>query len=237
MHRRSAKPGLTKLERDIGYAFKERGLLELALTHCSAVPYGEGSHNQRLEFLGDAVLEMCVSEHLYLTHPEMPEGKLTKIRAGIVSEGALAEAARAIHLGAYLRIGKGEECTGGRAKASILADASEALIGAVHLDGGLENARAFILHFLREQIVYAINAGGIRDYKTELQERLHREGVGESEYRIRSETGPDHKKEFLAQVSFAGKLQGEGAGSSKKTAQQEAARAALQSLTAEQNHK
>jgi len=217
------------LEKSIGYAFKNERLLLTAFTHCSAVPAGGGhqTHNQRLEFLGDAVLELCVSEHLYASHPDMPEGKLTKIRAGIVSEGALAEAARALNIGEYLRIGKGEECTCGRTKSSILADAFEALIGAVYVDGGLEPARAFVLACLRRQIESAVDAGGIRDYKTELQEALHRAGLGESEYRITYEAGPDHKKEFIAQVHFAGKLQGEGTGPSKKAAQQEAARAAL----------
>ncbi|MFZ5975927.1 MAG: ribonuclease III [Bacillota bacterium] len=219
-------------EESIGYSFKNSKLLQTAFTHCSAAQNGEEKpeHNQRLEFLGDAVLEMCISEYLYLAFPQMPEGRLTKIRAGIVSEGALAKAANKLSLGAYLKIGKGEERTGGRTKPSILADVAEALIGAVYLDGGLDAARQFILRFLAEQICEAVEAGGIRDYKTELQEAVHKAGLGESSYSITFETGPDHKKEFCAQVSINGDVWGEGSGPSKKAAEQQAARLALERL-------
>ncbi|MGI5907582.1 MAG: ribonuclease III [Christensenellales bacterium] len=219
-------------EAKIGYRFKDPMLLSAAFTHCSAVQNGgEGpGHNQRLEFLGDAVLEMCISEHLYLGFPEMPEGRLTKTRAGIVSEGALAAAAGKLSLGAHLIIGRGEELTGGREKPSILADASEALIGAVYLDGGLNSARRFVLRFLGNQIKEAVEAGGIRDYKTELQEAAHRAGLGECSYRTTCETGPDHRKEFVVQVIIGGEVRGEGGGQSKKAAEQQAARAALMRL-------
>lgn len=220
------------LEESIGYSFNNSKLLQTAFTHCSAAQNGDAKpeHNQRLEFLGDSVLEMCISEYLYLAFPKMTEGRLTKIRAGIVSESVLASAARKLSLGAYLKIGKGEERTGGRTKSSILADVSEALIGAVYLDGGLESARGFILEFLAEQIQEAIEAGGIRDYKTELQEAAHKAGLGESSYSITFETGPDHKKEFFAQVCITGEVWGEGNGPSKKAAEQQAARLALKRL-------
>ena len=219
-------------EAKIGYRFKDAVLLSTAFTHCSAVQNGgEGpGHNQRLEFLGDAVLEMCISEHLYLGFPEMPEGRLTKLRAGIVSEGALAAAARKLSLGAHLVIGRGEELTGGREKPSILADVAEALIGAIYLDGGLNSARRFVLRFLGDQITEAVEAGGIRDFKTELQEAAHRAGLGECSYRTACETGPDHRKEFVVQVIIGGEVRGEGDGQSKKAAEQQAARAALMRL-------
>lgn len=220
------------LEQSIGYSFTDKDLLQTAFTHCSAAQNGEGKpeHNQRLEFLGDAVLQMCISEYLYRSFPKMPEGSLTKIRAGIVSENALADASAKLSLGDYLNIGKGEERTGGRTKMSILADLGEALIGAVYLDGGLDGARPFVLDFLTEQIRKAVEAGGIRDYKTELQEALHRAGLGESSYSITYESGPDHKKEFYAQVCIDGDVWGNGTGRSKKAAQQQAAQSALKRL-------
>lgn len=228
-HQLSSKMQREAFEARIGYGFHDHALLENAFTHCSAVQNEAGGpkHNQRLEFLGDAVLEMCISEHLYLGFPHMPEGRLTKMRAGIVSEGALAAAAKKLSLGEYLIIGKGEERSGGREKPSILADVSEALIGAIYLDGGLSSARRFVLRFLDAQIKEAVEAGGLRDYKTELQEAAHRAGLGECSYRTRSETGPDHRKEFSVQVLVGGEVWGEGGGASKKAAEQQAARAAL----------
>jgi len=155
---------------------------------------------------------------------------LRRLTDAIHSEGALAAAAGKLSLGAHLVIGRGEELTGGREKPSILADAFEALIGAVYLDGGVNSARRFVLRFLGDQITEAVEAGGIRDFKTELQEAAHRAGLGECSYRTACETGPDHRKEFVVQVLIGGEVRGEGGGQSKKAAEQQAARAALMRL-------
>ncbi len=220
------------LESSIGYEFKNKKLLMNACTHCSATINNNknNENNQRMEFLGDAVLELCISEYLFVNYPDLSEGKMTKIRAGIVSEGALSQAAKKINLGAYLWMGKGEERTSGKDKPSILADAVEALIGAIYLDSGMVTAKAFVLSFLDSIIKDAVSVGGIRDYKTELQELSHRLGYPDCEYEITQESGPDHKKEFCARVSLSGNIMGQGIGSSKKSAQQQAAQMAIKQL-------
>lgn len=206
------------LQKAIGYTFTDETLLETALTHPSAT--GE-PHNQRLEFLGDAVLQLLMSERLYLSYPELMEGSLSRLRARSVQESALHAAALRLTLGQYLRMGYGEESSGGRERPSILADAMEALLGAVYLDGGLEKARILVNAYLP-----VLSGEEARDYKTELQELLQKNGAT-PRYRIVSQHGPAHAQRFVAQVTWDGQPIGSGEGPSKKAAEQEAARQAL----------
>lgn len=210
-----------KLEQNIGYRFKDKALLKLAMTHPSFA--GETHvHNQRLEFLGDAVLQLCTSERLYHQYPDLPEGKLSRLRARCVQENALEVAARRLHIGEFLLLGYGEDNGGGREKPSILADAMEALLGAMYLDGAMDDARRVI-----ESVVPIGDAPKVHDYKTEYQELAQRV-VGEAPtYRITGEEGPAHMRTFYAEVTLGGKTAGEGVGNSKKNAEQQAARDAL----------
>ncbi len=211
------------LERALGYAFRDAQLAKLALTHPSHAGENGGEHNQRLEFLGDAVLQLTMSERLYRENLRMAEGQLSRLRARSVNEAALCVAARGIGLGGYLLLGHGEDMTGGRDKPAILADAMEAVLGAVYLDGGLEAARgvtARLLPVAPEQ--------SARDHKTELQEKLQLNGGTTPCYRIAREDGPPHRRIFTAEVLWDGRVIGEGSGASKKVAEQEAARAAME---------
>ncbi|WP_066639353.1 ribonuclease III [Desulfolucanica intricata] len=221
---------LTQLKQQIGVNWNDKNLLYQALTHSSYV-YESGSaglsNNQRLEFLGDAVLELLMSEHLYRSYPDYTEGELTKLRAAIVCEPSLAKVARRLGLGACLRMGKGEERSGGRERSSILADSFEALLGAVYLDQGLEKSRAFALDFLSPIIKDVIEGKVDQDYKTELQEMLQKKSPEPINYVILKEEGPDHQKVFTAGVVYYGKIIGKGTGRSKKEAEQQAAKIAL----------
>jgi ribonuclease III len=206
-------------------------LLELALTHRSwcAENAGERS-NERLEFLGDAVLGLAVTDHIFDTHPDMPEGSLAKLRAGVVSAPTLAEIGAELDLGPALRLGKGEDASGGRTKRSILADAVEAVIGAVYLDGGPEVARRVVLDLLADRIAAEAAGGpGGTDHKTQLQELAARDFDELPCYELTDE-GPDHEKRFYAEVRLAGRVVGTGEGRSKKLAEQAAAGAALAAL-------
>lgn len=224
---------LMQLQDWIGYRFKDLALLDMALTHTSFVK-GDGkgkAHNERLEYLGDAVLELCVSEQLFLRHPEWSEGAMTRARASIVCETALDESARShFELQEYLLLGHGEENTGGRDKPSIIADALEALIGAVYIDGGMDEAKSFILRFAGPKLLSVTDNGPGKDHKTSLQEYVQKKHLGSIGYRLVSATGPDHQKEFRIRVSLNDKLVGEGVGNSKQEAGQRAAHAALKSL-------
>lgn len=218
------------LEAKLGYSFQSRQLLEHALTHSSYANEhrGEGlTSNERLEFLGDSVLGMVVADHLYRTHPDMPEGELTRTRAALVCEGSLHEVAKGLGLGKYLRLGKGEDAGGGRTRPSILADAVESVLAAVYLDGGIAQVRrlirALILDREEEKAVD-------RDYKTALQELVQRESGQILCYRAVGERGPDHAKTFIMEVELNGKSVGVGEGRTKKEAEQMAASAALESL-------
>lgn len=228
---------LVALQNKIGYTFKDVALLDAALTHTSFVK-GDGKgkvHNERLEYLGDAVLELCISEQLFRRYPQWSEGAMTRARASIVCETALDAAARAsFSLQDYLLLGHGEENTGGRTKPSILSDALEALIGAIYLDGGLDEARAFILRFAEQALTQAMDGGPGKDHKTSLQEYVQKKHLGSLGYRLVSATGPDHQKEFRIRVSLNDKLVGEGVGSSKQEAGQRAAKAALKLLRADE---
>jgi ribonuclease-3 len=208
-------------------------LLELALTHRSfAYESGGLPTNERLEFLGDSVLGVVVTDALYHRYPELPEGNLAKLRSAVVSARALAIQARRLGLGEFIRLGRGEETTGGRDKSSILADTLEAVLGAVYVDLGIEVSRELILRLLDEQLAEAAELGAGLDWKTSLQELTAELGIGVPMYAI-EESGPDHAKQFEAQVVLAEKRYGHGTGSNKKEAEQEAAASAYAELSAE----
>src|SRR5271155_5845337 len=226
-----------RLMERLGYLFCDPSLLDRALTHSSAgpelrAPRGEdiaftGSavqDNERLEFLGDAVLELLTSEYLLANFPEWTEGQLSKSRARIVNAHSLEIAARGLGLGEYLRLGRGEEKTGGRNKPALLADAYEALIAAIYLDGGLEAARGFVRRSLVEGAI-AVEAErlGHTDHKSALQEILQSRGMAPGAYHVVAETGPDHQKTFRVEVRIAGQTPAVGAGRTKKEAEQSAA--------------
>ena len=214
---------LKELQNTIGYSFKNDRLLSHALTHSS---YANEKHwdktkcNERLEFLGDAVLELLSSDFLFKNYPTMPEGEMTKLRASLVCEPTLAFCAEAISLGDYLYLGKGEDLTGGRKRPSVVSDAMEAMIGAIYLDGGLANAKEFVLRFIlndieHKQLFY--------DSKTILQEMVQAEFKDSLVYELLKEEGPDHNKTFEVSVKVGGRVIGRGVGRTKKAAEQEAA--------------
>jgi ribonuclease-3 len=222
-----------KLEAFIGYEFINKDLLTEALTHRSFAnekKIKSNKYNERLEFLGDSVLGLIISEYLFRNYPELPEGKLTKIRAKIVCEPSLADCAKSIDLGNYLKLGKGEESTGGRNRTSILADAFEALIGSIYLDGGMENARKFIMKIMRKIIEDAICGKIFIDYKTRLQEILQADSTNKITYEIVDEIGPDHNKTFYTQVKNNDRIIGYGNGKNKKESEQNAAKMALKGV-------
>lgn len=211
----------------------DRGVLERALTHRSyAYENGGLPTNERLEFLGDSVLGLVVTETLYIDHPDLPEGQLAKLRAAVVNMRALAEVGRGLEIGSYLRLGKGEEATGGRNKSSILADAVEALIGAVYIDRGIDAAAALVHQLFDPVMDRARGMGAGLDWKTSLQELSADTGLGVPEYRI-LESGPDHAKSFVATVFLHGKTYGQGEGASKKEAEQAAAAETWRALSAQ----
>jgi len=205
-------------------------LLELAFTHRSfAYETGITTTNERLEFLGDAVLGLVVTEELYLKYPDLDESRLSPLRSGIVNMRALADIARSLELGKYIRLGKGEEVTNGRDKNSLLADALEALIGAIYLECGFSQSAEVIRVLIRETLDSAMAKGAGLDGKTALQELVAAIGKGVPEYQI-TETGPDHDKSFTASALVAGEVIAEGSGKSKREAEQSAARAAFEIL-------
>jgi ribonuclease-3 len=216
----------------LGYSFSDKSLLEEALTHSSfANEQPEPPlHNERLEFLGDAVLDLVLSERLMEVFREADEGRLSKLRAHLVNEAALAERALVIGLGDCLMLGRGEELTGGREKPSVLAGAYEALVAAVYLDGGYERVRAILLEQFAESLEKEALDLSKADYKSVLQERCQEAGKGLPVYQLVGETGPDHDKTFEVQVVFFGGLKGKGRGKSKKEAEQKAAHQALGQL-------
>jgi ribonuclease-3 len=223
---------LDKLQQVAAVLFKDPELLLTALTHPSylAEHPQANNHNQRLEYLGDAVLGLVVADYFYQRFPEEPEGQLTRMRAAVVCEPTLARMARQLDLGSYLRLGHGEELSGGRQRASVLADALEALTGAVFLDQGWQQARRFLLLLLGEEML-TIARGSGRDYKTALQEVVQQRGGDTLAYCIIDEAGPDHDKHFTAGVLWNGEMLGKGRGKSKKEAEQQAAKNALKLLS------
>lgn len=223
---------LKELSAKLSYSFTDYEILNTALTHSSYVN-GENkanSHNERMEFLGDAVLELCVSEYLYINYPKMNEGLMTRTRSRAVYEPALYDAALHLDLGSYLLLSHGEENTGGRDKPSILSDALEAVIGAIYLDGGFVPAKRFILSFVKKSIHAAIKTVSVKDYKTLLQEYVQRKHSGELKYTVIGISGPDHNREFTMQVSIGDVVYGFGSGRTKQEAGQMAAKATLELL-------
>lgn len=218
---------LKELEKKIGYKFKDPALLKQAMMHSS---YINEKHlekyqcNERLEFLGDAVLELVSSEYLFLESPTVSEGELTRTRASMVCEPSLAFCAKDINLGSYLLLGKGEEATGGRERASVTSDALEALIGAVYLDGGFTNAKEFIQKFVLNDLE---DKKLFYDSKTILQEMVQAQVQDGISYHLIGEEGPDHNKSFSVEVRIGDAVYGEGAGRTKKAAEQEAAYRAI----------
>ena len=219
-----------KLEEGIGYNFRDPALLELALTHSSYANErrAEGCRdNERLEFLGDSILGFLVASKLYRNFPDRPEGELTKLRADLVCETSLAAVAEELELGKYLRLGRGEEHTGGRTRRSILADAVEAVLAAIYLDGGFETAQRFVDRFVLSRMDADEKHG---DYKTQLQELVQQHSGQTLTYPLLNEEGPDHNKTFTVQVALNGEVLGVGRGRTKKQAEQAAARQALSAL-------
>lgn len=220
------------LESRLGHTFSEPAILKLALTHRSVSADDPArKDNERLEFLGDAVLQLVVTELLYEKYPHLAEGQMAKVRAAVVSRGALAEISSYLDLGSHIELAPSEEATGGREKDSILADALEAVVGAVFLDGGLERARPVILDLWADHVADRAREPGVKDYKTRLQELTARDGRRPA-YRVTG-TGPDHDRRFTALVSVDGTDYGSGQGKSKKEAEQAAAAKALEALSRE----
>ena len=216
-----------ELEKKIGYTFQNRALLKQAVTHSSFAneqKINRQKHYERLEFLGDAVLELVSSDFLFQTHPEMPEGQLTKLRASMVCEPALAYCAKDLTLDSYIQLGKGEEATGGRYRDSIVSDVMEAVIGAIYLDGGMEPAKTYIHRFILSDLE---NKQLFLDSKTNLQEYMQQNLKKEFHYRLVEESGPEHDKVFLVEVVMEDKVLGRGKGRTKKAAEQQAAYEAL----------
>ncbi len=217
-------------EEGLGYTFTEPALLRLALTHRSVSSDDPSRNdNERLEFLGDAVLQLVVTDLLYDAYPHLAEGQMAKVRAAVVSRGTLSEIAADLDLGSHIELSPSEEATGGREKDSILADGVEAVIGAIYLDGGLEPARSMILRLWSERVAERSKSPGVKDYKTRLQELVARDGQ-RPVYRVRG-AGPDHSRKFMAVVSVNGTDYGTGEGRSKKQAEQAAAEVALEALS------
>lgn len=222
------KPDINELQQKLGYKFKDESLLLRALSHSS---YFNENHstckgsNERLEFLGDSVLGFITAKNFFQNYTDFPEGDLTKLRAAMVCEKSLASFAREIQLGKYLMLGKGEVVTGGRERPSIQADAFEAVIAAIYLDGGMDEAKKFVLKYIDEAIR---KHRSVKDYKTMLQEVVQRNPGEVVEYVLAGESGPDHDKRFEVEVHLNSNVIGRGVGRSKKRAEQEAAREALE---------
>ena len=230
------KEQLLKFCQSLGIEMHKLELLNSALTHTSyaheskELPRPE--HNERVEFLGDSVLSVIVSTYMYCTFPNLNEGELTKLRAHIVCEASLAEYARKINLGDYLLLGKGEGLSGGRERASILADAFESVLGAYYLDQGMEAARVFLLGLMKAELDFICTHGICSDFKTRLQEVAQQKGDVDIVYELTGSKGPEHNKHFATIVSINGKQKGAGEGKTKKEAEQQAAKNALEKMGA-----
>ena len=221
------------LEAAIGYSFRDKSLLTQALVHSSYINEHRMNaldNNERLEFLGDAVLELVVSRYIYAQYRDLSEGELTKLRAGVVCEAMLSKKARGLALGARLQMSKGEAQTGGANRDSILCDAFEAVLGAIYLDGGFDEAERFALAQLKEDIASVRAAMWQSDCKTYLQEQLQKDGRAEIVYTVVDEQGPDHNKVFVVELTHDGKKIGNGSGRNKKEAEQSAAADAIRGL-------
>ena len=221
---------LETVEKNIGYKFKNKALLENALTHTSYAYEHNVKSNEKLEFLGDSILEYISSEYIYQNYKDLKEGEMTKVRATVVCEKSLHKIAQKHNFSEFLKLGKSEIQTGGSKKPAIMADSVEAVIAAIYLDGGIEPAKKFIIENLKEEIEIATKNVGIKDYKTVLQEKLQEHGEVKIEYKIIKETGPDHDKSFEAEVEVNGNILATGIGKSKKEAHMQAAKKALENI-------
>ena len=218
------------LEESIGYTFKDKELLKKALTHTSYANENNIESNEKLEFLGDSILEFISSKYIYGKYTKLKEGEMTKVRAAVVCEKSLHKIALMHNFSDFLYLGKSERVSGGSTRPTILADSVEAVIAAMYLDGGLEPVEKFIIENLKDEIEIATKHVGDKDYKTVLQEKLQENGEVKIEYEIIKETGPDHDKTFVAEVKCNGEILDMGEGKSKKEAQMEAAKKALEKL-------
>ena len=221
---------LEKKKKNIDYQFKNIELLKNALTHTSYAYEHNTKSNEKLEFLGDSILEFISSDYIYKNYPKLKEGEMTKVRATVVCESSLYKIAKKHNFGDFLYTGKSEKVSKGNQKPAILADSVEAIIAGIYLDGGLESAKKFIIENLKDEIEIATKHVGIKDYKTVLQEKLQENGNIKIEYKIIKETGPDHDKTFEAEVLVEGKKIATGIGKNKKHAEMEAARKALKQI-------
>lgn len=225
------KFNVNEIEEYIGITFNEVNLLKTALTHSSyANQHRDEEYNERFEFLGDSILQLCITEYLFLNYKNKSEGELTKIRSLIVCENSLYEIGKKLNLGNFIRISKGEELTGGRERVSIIADAVEALIAAIYLDKGLEFVKDYIIGYFKEIIEKAINNDIILDYKTKLQEEMQKKGEVSIVYELLKFEGPPHRRKFFTSVVVEEKELGRGEGYSKKESEQNAAKEALKIL-------
>lgn len=218
------------IEQKIGYTFKKRTLLDTALTHSSYANERKTESNERLEFLGDSVLSIIISDYLFRHLSEIDEGRLSKFRATLVCEQSLDEVAKQIELSSLIKLGRGEEMTGGRQRASIVSDAFEALLAAIYLDGGMETAREWVLNLMLDSIKDVAKGHRYADYKTMLQEALQRGTVGKVTYRTVSEEGLEHDKTFKVEVLVDGVAKATGTGHNKKVAEQDAAHTLLREM-------
>lgn len=221
---------MRRLEEEIGYIFKDKELLKKALTHTSYAYEQNKESNEKLEFLGDSILEFITSDYLYKNYQNLKEGEMTKVRATVVCENSLYEVAQMHNFSDFLYLGKSERKIKKEVRPAILADSVEAVIAAIYLDGGIEEAQKFIIKNLKEPIKVASKHVGQKDYKTVLQEKLQKHGEVEIKYTITKESGPDHNKTFEAKVEYNNKMLAIGVGKSKKLAEMEAARKALENL-------
>ena len=219
---------IEELEKNIGNTFNNKKLLETALTHTSYAYEHKVESNEKLEFLGDSILEFVSSEYMYNKYINLKEGEMTKVRATVVCEKSLYQIALLHNFSDFLRLGRSEVMAGGNKRQAILADSVEAVIAAMFIDGGLEPAKKFIIENLKEEIETATKHVGQKDYKTVLQEELQKNGDVKIEYKIIKESGPDHDKTFEAEVSLNGKILATGVGKSKKEAEMQAAKKALE---------
>ena len=225
------KFNVNEIEEYIGVSFNEEYLLKTALTHSSyANQHRDEEYNERFEFLGDSILQLCITEYLFLNYKNKSEGELTKIRSLIVCENSLYEIGKKLNLGYFIRISKGEELTGGRERVSIIADAVEALIAAIYLDKGLEFVKDYILGHFKEIVEKAINNDIVLDYKTKLQEEMQKKGEVSIVYELLKFEGPPHRRKFFTSVIVEEKELGRGEGYSKKESEQNAAKEALKIL-------
>ena len=221
---------MERLEKSLGYTFSNKELLKKALTHTSYAYERNVESNEKLEFLGDSILEFISSEYLYINFPKLKEGEMTKVRATVVCEKSLYKVAKMHNFSDFLYLGKSERQTGGEDRPAILADSVEAVIAAIYLDGGIEEAAKFIVENLKDEIEIASKNVGQKDYKTVLQEILQKQGEVKIEYNIIEEKGPDHDKSFTAEVKYNNIYLATGEGKTKKAAEMEAASKAILKL-------